>query len=166
MKCISNSCKELYKNTDSNEVSKCFEEKECLTQYSYSSWPWEEIRGRASGKKHIPIVSVLSNAVLSQNDGCKQDKIIRDEREIHKIGVKKAAPIISQSCSENNVKFQREKLFGEVRILYMSGVFISHFSLRALVLHLEDVMKRVHTCHHKPLLQSPLTACFCSALLM
>lgn len=90
-----------------------------------SSWQWEEIRGRASGKKQIPRVSVLSNAVLSQNGGCKQGKISRDKREIHKIGVKKAALIISQGCCRNSVKFQREKLFGEVRILYVSGVIIS-----------------------------------------
>lgn len=112
---------------------------------SDSSWQWGEIGGRGSRKEHILLASVLSNKALSQNDGHKHSKIIRDGRELCKIGITETALTISQSCPGDNVKLQREKWIGEVRILYTSqssydllckSPFLSPDSL----LHSEDFM--------------------------
>ena len=111
--------------------------------YSYSSW--QQTRGRDSRQEHIPIASVLSNVVLNQDYGHNHDKIIRNGREIYKIGLKEAALTIPQSCSGNSVKLQREKV-RKVTILYMSKS--SHYSLcrnpflsQGSVLHLKDFVR-------------------------
>lgn len=79
---------------------------------------------------------MLSNIVLSQDYGHKHGKIIRNGREICKIGLKEAALTISQSCSRNNVKFQRENLEKTEFFICLSLHIIhsvrAHFSLKSL----------------------------------
>ena len=150
---MSKSHKELCKYANGNKISKYFEEKGRHTQYPGLRLLWEQwgkITSWSPRGDHIPMISVQSNAVLSQGDDHKMARLLemkeKNVTSVLKKNKEKPPWLNHRVVLETAQNFSRKNDLKNL-ILYLFKVFIWFVMQKPIsvssgsVLLLEDFMR-------------------------